>query len=359
MNIYIFTRTRWDEEPRIRHQLARLLMRYKHEVYFFERPTLKLFKSDIRYKEGIAIIRHHELIHHQLRPIRLLHFINATYSRSKISRLLSIIPMPDLVINFNYDYHFLRYIFPKTKLITILNDDFVGMAKFWMKKEANRVINQTVNISDRVLTVSTYIQNNLFFNRNLKLLLPWSDSGYSRPNQQKNRDVVLYFGYIDSTIIDWKLFNSIVKNINYKVRIVGVINNNSAKSKLNNILKNKKVEFIGPMSVDNLNLSDVFCSIAPYNATHPGPRATTLSNRILQLLSKGIPFVITKLPSFINVNNNVMIKATTVDNFITGIDCFHSNFSRIQEDIKQFVVSNSSHARYTNFMEIVNGIKIL
>jgi len=266
--------------------------------------------------------------------------------------------MPDLVINFNYDYTFLRNIFPKIKLITVLNDDFVGMAKFWMKKEANRVINQTVNISDRVFTVSTHIQNNLFSNCNLKLLLPWSDIGYNRPNQQMNRDVVLYFGYIDSTIIDWDLFNSIINNINYKIRIIGVINNNSARKKLNIIMKNKKVEFVGPMDADNLDLSDVFCSIAPYNVAHPGPRATTLSNRVMQLLSKGIPFVITKLPNFIDVDNNIIIKATTVNDFVAGIDFLKSGFFRIQKDIKQFVINNSGQDRYKDFMQIVKEIKL-
>ena len=100
-----------------------------------------------------------------------------------------------MIINFNYDYYFLRDIFPQIPIITLLNDDFVGLAKPWMKKESNRVLLKTIEMSDKTITVSNYIKDYLYPEENISLFLPWSETGYYRPLEKKKEKLYIFWIY--------------------------------------------------------------------------------------------------------------------------------------------------------------------
>ena len=77
-------------------------------------------------------------------------------------------------------------LFPKSNIITILNDDFISMAKTWMKKEAESLLRKTCNSSKIVLSVSIPIHDKArSFSKNAYLFLPWADSNYKKPPIQK------------------------------------------------------------------------------------------------------------------------------------------------------------------------------
>ena len=40
---FFFTKTNWNEQPRMRHQLALLLRNYGHQILFFEKPNNSVF----------------------------------------------------------------------------------------------------------------------------------------------------------------------------------------------------------------------------------------------------------------------------------------------------------------------------
>ena len=43
-NVVIFTKTLWNEPPRLRHQLSKMLSSYGHTITFFEKIVSKLIK---------------------------------------------------------------------------------------------------------------------------------------------------------------------------------------------------------------------------------------------------------------------------------------------------------------------------
>ena len=86
--VVIFTKTYWDEPPRIRHQLTKLLLENEHEVVFFEKSNFKQFKIIKYIKDNILFFKHFELLHHQLRPFGFMVKIHAMVTKFFIKKAL-------------------------------------------------------------------------------------------------------------------------------------------------------------------------------------------------------------------------------------------------------------------------------
>jgi hypothetical protein len=150
MRFIFFTKTNWEETPRLRHQLAILLSSRGHTVVFFQRPSgpgLGAVGSPKATQEGIELIRTRQLIHHQLRCIAPLPTLNALYEARQIrGRVQGSLAQDDVIVNFNYDYYFLRTIFPKHSIISIFNDDFVAGARL-SRRQALLAVSRTARSS--------------------------------------------------------------------------------------------------------------------------------------------------------------------------------------------------------------------
>ncbi len=98
MIFYFFTRTNWDEPPRIRHQLARMLRRKGHEVIFFERPQRSGGSQIERTPEGVTLVGTREFLHHQLRPAAFLQRSSGMQARREILSAIHehSLPPPDV-----------------------------------------------------------------------------------------------------------------------------------------------------------------------------------------------------------------------------------------------------------------------
>ena len=194
------------------------------------------------------------------------------------------IEKPDCVINFNYDFDFLKNSFD-SKTIFIINDDFIEMSRFWMKKQSQRMEISTIRNSDQVLTVSKkiifkYINN---FKSKFTLFLPWAQERYKQPKKNLNRKTVLFYGYIDNRI-DWPLLSEIIKNTDYYFTFVGPILDRSVREKIK-LSKSKNFNYLKSSKLNGHLLDDVFCSLIPYSEKIKGVDAVTVSNRTIQLLS--------------------------------------------------------------------------
>lgn len=351
--IVIFTKTNWEEPPRIRHQITKLLLENEHEVIFFEKSDFKQFKILKYIKNNILFFKHFELLHHQLRPFKFMVKINAFITKYLIKKSLKNEKI-DLIINFNYDYYFLKEIFPNLKIITIINDDFVAQAKPWMIKSIENQLKKTCENSDLVFGVSYPLQEQLIkFNKNTKLLFPWSFKKYEEPKKNKKRDVVLYWGYIDHRI-DWQVVLFLLEK-GIKLRFIGMINN-KIKPILNDFSKYDNFELLEPMKLEDVYLDDICCSLLSYVNTSNEMKAVTVNNRVFQLLSYGIPLVYVKLPNLIETSEKVIQKCISKEEYLNSIQYFQNNFYNCQSDIAYFLEEHYSEHRYKYFFKSISEV---
>lgn len=351
----IFTKTNWDEPPRIRHQLARLLSSHGHEVTFFEKSNSRQFSTRKYKDENINFIKHFELIHHQLRPFKFLVKINQILAKYFIQKNVNKNDL-DCIINFNYDYSFLKEIFPEKRIITIINDDFVAQAKPWMGSSIHKQLKKTCENSDVVFAVSYPLHASLKkFNESTHLFLPWAGKQYSLSTKEPlKRNTILYWGYIDNRI-DWNVIDYLLKH-DVKLRFVGSVHP-KAQEKVESYMHYDNFELIAPTSIDMLSFDDVVCSILSYDATRNEMKAVTVNNRVFQLLSYGIPLVYSDLPNLIKAPKTVITKCQTNEDYLNAIEYFSTNFNSCQVDIEEFLQDHYSDKRYKLILQHMNESK--
>ena len=351
--VVIFTKTNWDEPPRIRHQLTKLLLENKHQVVFFEKSNFKQFKIIKYIKDNILFFKHFELLHHQLRPFGFMVKINAMVTKFFIKKALKNEKI-DLIINFNYDYYFLKEMFSDLKIVTIINDDFVAQARPWMIKSIKQQLKQTCENSDLVFAVSYPLQEQLAeFNKNTKLFFPWTFKKYEKPTNNINRNVVLYWGYIDHRI-DWKIIKYLLEK-GIKLRFIGMVSH-KVESILNDFNKFDNFELLKPTKLEDVYLDDISCSILSYVNTSGEMIAVTVNNRVFQLLSYGIPLVYVNLPNLIKTSEKVIKKCTLENEYFQAIKYFENNFYDCQDDIESFLGNHYSEKRYEYLLKSIEEI---
>ncbi len=350
-NIVIFTKTNWNEPPRLRHQLAKLLLSYGHQITFFEKTNLKSLKIEKYTKDKINFIRHYELLHHQLKPFNFLIKLNQFIIKYFIKNSLKNNDI-DLIINFNYDYDFLRELFPNKKVITIINDDFTAQAKPWMKKSIKTQLASTCQNSDIVLTVSYPLQKQIKeFDIDAYIFFPWAEQRYVAPtNVNQKRDTILFWGYIDHRV-DWDIIQYLLDQ-NIKLRFIGNIQSN-IKEKVEELRRYNNFEVLTATSIDKIRFNDICCSVLPYDLDVNGVKAISISNRAFQLLSYGIPLIYSDLPELINAPTNVISRSRNNKEYLKSIEYFKNNFSLCQNDIEVFLCKHYSEQRYKLIMDII------
>jgi hypothetical protein len=352
-NVLIISRTPWFETPRIRHQLSRMLRDKGFNVFYLE--TIfgnKPESEDI--ETGIKVFRVYEKIHHQLKSFDLLINWNAHAVQKQITELFKGIDFV-AVFNFNYDYDFIREIF-SWPIICIINDDFIAMSKPWMKSKTAKSLSRTCHKSDSILSVSYSLDNYLkqFCDR-AELFLPWSANPYHKPATLKKRNKVLYFGFfsrIDTRILDYLCENGIY------VRIVGPVLADGLKVKKKYEMYDN-IEFLSSRPLDDVILDDICCSIALYNLKKdPGCVAITASNRMFQLLAKGIPLVYPEMPNLIHAPDTVITRCSNPGEYLEAISFFETNFDKVQNDIQSFLKEHTENRRFTFINDLLNRLNL-
>lgn len=345
-NILIITRTIWEEPPRIRHQVTRLLNKNNFNITYVE-IFGKGLKNASREEEGMQFIRIAELIPMELRPFSWIENFNNYFVRKILKKHLTGQKI-DLVINFNYNFTFIPKLFPHQKLITIINDDFYVKVKKWMRPITKKQLEKTCSISNTVLTVSYPLFDQLLpYNKNTKLFFPWSEKEYAFPSKIKKRNIILYFGYISR--IDWEIVRALVEG-GYKLRFVGPVPKKSKKI-VNKFQQYPNIEFLPSTSFKDLNTDDVFCSIAPYDLSIKSIHAATVSNRSFKLLAKGIPLVFPNMKALIKAPNTIIKKYHNYKTLTKNLAFFQQHFYNIQGDIEDFVGNHTEKNRVQFFMK--------
>lgn len=346
MRILIVSRTNWLEPPRIRHQICNMLLSHGHDVIFLQKPSYKFFSGlELSDNDNSLVLgQYPELVHHQLRISRFIDWANEKFVVSKLKEFLLRGDL-DLVLNFNYDYGFLKDYCPAGKFVTIINDDFVAAAKPWMTNNVREKMKYVAGVSDAVLAVSYPLYDFVKkYNDRSELFFPWCEDSYVHPDEGVKRNVVLYYGYINDRI-DWDVVEYLLSR-NVNLRFVGPVAGSNTKNAIEKFRSFSNFEIKAPVSFDQLYLGDVCCSIAPYDKEIESVRACTISNRAFRLLSRGIPMIYPDLPYLIDAGDNVITKAVDKKGYFDSIFYFENNFYTCQKYIKQFLVGNYEYDRY-------------
>lgn len=338
-NILFISRTPWYEPPRLRHQLSRMLRDMGYEITYLE--TLFNKKGSHAGEQGISVHTVKELNHHQLQPFGFLNALGARYAIRQMKKIIGERKFI-LVFNFNYDFSFLQSLLPGVPVVTVINDDFITMAKPWMKRAAERYLRSTVGLASHVLSVSYPLHHYLEqITPNSSLLLPWSEKEYRRPEMNRERKVALYYGYVSR--LDESIIEGLLKK-GFVLRFVGPLEGNgiTLKKKYEGV---DGITFLPPSAIESIDVSDVCCSIAPYDMKNEFIKAATASNRLFRLLALGIPFVCSVMPNLINAPDKVIRQCDSTEAFAEAIKYFQDHFDEVQTDIQHFLEGHTAQSR--------------
>ncbi len=354
----ILTKTQWHEPPRLRHQFARLLSNAGNEIEFFVKPRYPWQKSSALTSsdQNIALRQHLELIHHRLRFISLLRYANAAVVKRSLALSMRNVPFGDgdVVVNFNYDYFFLRDIFPANRVITIINDDFVDRAPFGYERPQQWALARTCSSSDHVLTTSAPLQERLRPYCTPELFGPWTQDPYRQPYTSRSRDTLLIWGYINSRI-DYPFVRDLASRLatdrpSIQLLFVGPIERGS-RAAVKALRRMPNIAFSPPAALDDLPLDRVLAALIPYRAGLPSIDAISTPNKALQILAKGLPLMISGMPHFFDAP---FVTRADVEEIAHQIDALLHHFDDLQPAIEQFVLRNGPEEKLKQFFALLD-----
>jgi len=350
---FLITNSQWREPPRIRHQVANLLLSSGVNVAFFERPQFPWVRqaSPIRHvSENLSLVGTKSLLHPQLRIAPPLAWANSAFSaavyRARIAQLGW--PSDATIINFMHDGSFLRRVFPSQRLITLIHDDFEAQSHLPWFGHVTRALRATCKVSDQVLAVSTPLVDRLQEWTNCDLFLPWAVRAYSAPVVPVvHRTTLLFWGSVD-TAIDLSVVRRLSaecvrRGPQWQLLFVGPTERSDRRRLMHDALGSlPQVRIQEATPLAELPMDSVLGAIIPYGGA-PHTRAITMANKTLQLLSWGLPLVIAGMPSFVQQPFIVRVDANA--DIRAAIDRVQAEFSNWQPAIESFVRSQRAEDR--------------
>lgn len=352
----LFSKSMWSEAPRLRHQITNMLRSHGHQVEFFQKPLfphqMRSGKDLCRVDKTLRIHQTRQLLHAQLRLHPVLAYLNAALEKLSIAKSArNIVCDDDVIINFNYEYFFLRKLFPRNKIVTVINDDFIAQARFLKGAHMRWALAKTCQISDVVLTVSYPLMDQLSEWTTPILFLPWADSPYVAPNLEAERNAVFLWAHIDRRI-DFELLSAAAKaRPNYVFHIVGPVSADVQHFLDRLIGESSNVINFPSKKLDELPLGIYFASIIPYKKNVKDIEAVTVSNKSFQLMSRGLPLVTHGMPHFFE--HDAIFKCMDLPSFLDGLDQARSSYVSLQPKVAELISSNTMESRYSLFCSVL------
>ena len=351
----VITRTRWGEPPRLRHQVAKLLASNSINVIFLEKSNILGLRHLFSFRKknnGISCLPLVELIHHQLCISPILSLFSNVFTIIQLFYLRSLSAEPPLIVNFNYDFWFIRHFFRKSRIVTILNDDFQLVSKIKLFNHAHIRITKTCSISTQVLALSPQILASLPIDSRYKLFTPWSPSVNTPfpPIGHNLRNRLVYWGYINDRLsIDTVLY-LLDNHQSLLITFIGPVEP-SFKNCIDNLLEYPNFSWRSSCNLSEINTNDLLAFFIPYDIAHPITKTLYLPNKFLQLLSLGFPLLVPDLldlkkhDSLLRYNPSDLKSISTIINSL-DVDLL----SNLRHFILQLL---SAHSESSAFQDIV------
>ena len=347
----LLTHSTWSEPPRLRHQIARLLLSHGHKVTFFERAGFGLpAKSVSKAEDGLTLVGSKKLIHAQLRVLPVLHELNRVFVSRQLRsyRRSGLLGEAPCIINFNFDYYFLRDVFSDLPIVTIINDDFEAQARLPFNTHLTWALERTCQASNRVLALSESLRRRLApLCPDTRLFLPWAVTPYVAPIAPVTcRNTLLFWGTIDSAI-DLNVLQRTAHELararpGSRILLVGPLATRFKAALKRVMAVTGNIELQGPTPLEALPFEQVIAAIIPYGR-HPAQNAITLANKSFQLISRGIPLLISGMPDFLTLPFVLRLDdGATMQEILLKID---DNFASWQGAMAEFIAANPPESR--------------
>jgi len=305
-------------------------------------------------EQGISLFRHRELIHHRIRVSGMLRALNAAWTVPSIRECLQPIGVTrsDVIVNFNYEYLFLRKLFPNQPIITIINDDFVSRALPGCRPSLAYAQRKTCEESDAVLTPSVVLQEQLAPYCEPELFLPWSEGAKFVPSVPAGRRILLYWGFVDWRVdLDRLLQLSRVLEHSEPSIEIWIVGPKSKYTESHPVFQGRtNVRSLPSAELSRLPIGEVIGGLIPFKSGVAGCDAIVLPNKALQLLACGLPLLITGMPHF------------PVEPFVFRLDGgdplaevrrARADIDSLQGEMRAFVSKHTPEARRNQFMSVV------
>jgi len=334
--------TRWEEPPRIRHQVTRQLMRWCN-VLFVE------FFPDPRHRDRFGFRRHDPRMiadmadPHVSWPIRL--YANDPVSHGVVNRrfvadIMAAVaavrpPGPPLLFNFVYDFHEIMRRTEFAYKAYICYDEFPKMQRrasrpnrlkwLYQSRLFQRYENQVARGADRCFASHQPLVDKLRpFNHRTDLLLHAHE--FEAPPAQSHLDAhgrtrVAYMGHITyNLMLPW--LDAVLAQPDMELYLIGPVLRFDLERYAAHLGFTHVPPLTGQPLLDKMAEMDVL--VMPYDPAIPECHVQTASNKFFQYVAAGRPVVISDMPHYIAMPAGVIYRARTAEEFVETIRRAHA-----------------------------------
>lgn len=340
----VVTRTKWQEPPRMRHQVAYQLTRFFNVMYVQKlnqnnNETIEYINDRLYvYNPAVILTFSPRLIAN----LPIIHYLINKCFYKKINHLISQYKeIPIVLINFEFDFPEIINCSQFNMTFYVCNDEFPEMLSRYNPKDIKSKYQYTL-FKHREMKVAKSADMCLAAHKPLveklkkwNLNTEWFPAGHefeinteSKPLKKGPPFRTAFMGYVsDLLLTDW--LKRLVQCSDMELFLIGPVEHFPQEE----FTGLKNVRFIQPLFGKQLyrKLADMHVLIMPYDLQAPSVRVQTVSNKFFQYVAAGRPIVMSDMPHYISMPEGVYYKAGNADDFVGKIR------RAIREDCREYV----------------------
>jgi len=338
-----------------------MLLDNGHEIHFFQKRKLGRRARTEKLSDRLTIHTGSHLLHHQLKIFPFLNAIDAAYLKRIIRNQIDVRD-DDVILNFCYDFYFLRDLYSGNTMIHIVNDDYVSAAIRPHKRSAKKLLHISAEAADHNLVTSyanlqtSYSIRDQIDRKNaaVSLFLPWARHRYEKPLARAAREEILYWGFINDRIDREKVIA--IMDAGLKINFVGMVTRSRVTDQ---ILGHVNAVYRGIHPLEDIPdvVERCACALMAYDKSYPYNSSLTMGNRGFELLSFGLPLLFCDLPHLLPAPEGVIYRCELVEDYRTSFAKAQKIFDQIQPTIEAFLAEHYVESRYAMLLDTVAAIR--
>jgi len=262
------------------------------------------------------------------RCLPLVQDLNGRFLCRKIERVIAELGYDNaLLVSFQHDFPQIMRSRKFSKTVYLCNDDFPAMVRPWERPLARWLEGRVAKSADIVIAVSTPLVQSLRRYRELvHLLLPgqefpvrlWErEDGECTMCPRTGPLQVAFMGYINRRIESgW--IERLLTEEDITLTMIGPVEDQAL---IESFLGRSNFVHREPQVGDQLfqSLREQNVLIMPYHTNGVGAKATSAPNKLFQYLAAGKPVVISDMPSFIDLPDGFVYRASSAEGFVQAV----------------------------------------